>query len=93
MAGLVLHLVNTQPMKPRSATPWGALFSAFVGLFYGLSPIDIIPDLIPLLGLVDDAAVVPLMLILAFFQYRMVQKRNLEAQKANVIIAPPVSTN
>lgn len=78
-------------MKPRSATPWGALFSLFVGLFYGLSPIDLIPDLIPLLGLVDDAAIVPLMLILAFFQYRMVQKRNASAQNSNIIIAPPIS--
>lgn len=73
-------------MKPPSATPWGAIFSLFVGLFYGLSPIDIIPDLIPLLGFVDDAAIVPLMLILAFFQYRKFQRRN-------VIIAPPVQGN
>lgn len=80
-------------MKPRSATPWGAIFSLFVGLFYGLSPIDIIPDLIPLLGFVDDAAIVPLMLILAFFQYRKVQKRNAAAQTGNIIIAPPAPGN
>jgi uncharacterized membrane protein YkvA (DUF1232 family) len=76
-------------MKPRLATPWGAIFSLFLGLFYGVSPIDIIPDLIPLLGLVDDAVIVPIMLILAFFQYRRVQKRNASAQTGNVIVMPP----
>lgn len=64
-----------------------------MGLFYGLSPIDIIPDLIPLLGFVDDAAVVPLMLILAFFQYRRVQKRNAEVAKNQVIVVPASPTS
>jgi uncharacterized membrane protein YkvA (DUF1232 family) len=59
----------------------------FMGLLYGVSPIDLIPDLIPLLGLVDDAAIVPLMLILAFFQYYRHQKRAARAQPSQMIIA------
>jgi uncharacterized membrane protein YkvA (DUF1232 family) len=42
-----------------SRTPWYA--QAF-GLFitaYALSPIDLIPDFIPVLGLVDDAILIP----------------------------------
>lgn len=57
----------------------------FMGLLYGASPIDFIPDIIPLLGWVDDAAIVPLMLILAFFQYMRHQKRN--GQRGQVIVA------
>lgn len=51
-----------------------------MALVYGASPIDLIPDLIPVLGWLDDAAIVPLLLIVAFFQYKKVQKRN-EAQR------------
>jgi uncharacterized membrane protein YkvA (DUF1232 family) len=46
-----------------------------MALVYGASPIDLIPDLIPLLGFVDDAAVVPILLIVAFFQYKRAQGR------------------
>ena len=34
------------------------------GIAYALSPIDLIPDFIPVLGHVDDALIVPLLLIL-----------------------------
>ncbi|MBC8064140.1 MAG: DUF1232 domain-containing protein, partial [Chlorobia bacterium] len=63
-------------MPSRSATPWGAIFSFFSALLYGVSPIDLIPDIIPVLGWLDDAAIVPIMLILALFQYMKVKKRN-----------------
>jgi uncharacterized membrane protein YkvA (DUF1232 family) len=59
----------------------------FMGLLYGVSPIDLIPDLIPLLGFVDDAAIVPLMLIIAFFQYKRHQKRNVGVPRSQVIVA------
>ncbi len=46
-------------------TPWYA--KAVVGLvvFYALSPIDLIPDFIPMIGQLDDLIVVPLGLKLA----------------------------
>jgi uncharacterized membrane protein YkvA (DUF1232 family) len=46
-------------------TPWHA--KALVGLVvaYALSPIDLIPDFIPVLGLLDDLALVPLGVLVA----------------------------
>lgn len=42
------------------ATPWYAKLLAAAVAAYALSPIDLIPDFIPILGLVDDLVVVPL---------------------------------
>ena len=44
-------------------TPWYAKMLAFVIVAYALSPIDLIPDFIPVLGLLDDMIVVPLLMI------------------------------
>lgn len=56
--------------RNSSRTPWGAIISLLAALLYGVSPIDLIPDLIPLIGWVDDAIIVPIMLLLAFLQWR-----------------------
>ena len=46
-------------------TPWTAkLLAAFVAA-YAFSPIDLIPDFIPVLGLVDDLVIVPIGIALA----------------------------
>jgi uncharacterized membrane protein YkvA (DUF1232 family) len=41
-------------------TPWYARALGIGVLAYALSPIDLIPDFIPLLGLIDDLVIVPL---------------------------------
>jgi uncharacterized membrane protein YkvA (DUF1232 family) len=40
--------------------PWHAKALALVVAAYALSPIDLIPDFIPVLGLLDDLVIVPL---------------------------------
>lgn len=40
-------------------TPWPARLLGLVIAAYALSPIDLIPDFIPVLGLVDDALLIP----------------------------------
>ena len=46
-------------LKKRE-TPWTAKALAALTVGYALSPIDLIPDFIPVLGLLDDALIVPL---------------------------------
>lgn len=45
--------------------PWYAKLLAAVVVAYAVSPIDLIPDFIPVIGLLDDMIIVPLGLALA----------------------------
>ena len=47
-----------------------AILSAVVAVLYGASPIDVLPDVIPILGLLDDAVVVPAFFLMAYLQLR-----------------------
>jgi uncharacterized membrane protein YkvA (DUF1232 family) len=52
------HAVWLAIRDPR--TPWVARIVGVLVAAYALSPIDLIPDFIPVLGLVDDAILIPL---------------------------------
>lgn len=43
-------------------TPWHTKAMGVLVLAYALSPIDLIPDFIPLLGFVDDAILLPVLI-------------------------------
>ena len=51
------HAVWLAARDPR--TPWHARALGLLVAAYALSPIDLIPDFIPVLGLLDDAVLVP----------------------------------
>lgn len=46
-------------------TPWHAKIVAFLVAAYALSPVDLIPDFVPILGYLDDIILVPLGIALA----------------------------
>ena len=46
------------------ATPWFAKALALVTIAYALSPIDLIPDFIPVLGYLDDIILLPFLIAL-----------------------------
>ncbi|URW75995.1 YkvA family protein [Sphingomonas donggukensis] len=51
------HAVWLAVRDPR--TPWPARALGMIVAAYALSPIDLIPDVIPVLGLLDDALLIP----------------------------------
>lgn len=49
----------------RKETPWSAKILAGLAVCYALSPIDLIPDFIPVLGYLDDVILLPFLVALA----------------------------
>jgi len=57
------HALYLAARDPR--TPWHAKLVVAVVVAYALSPIDLIPDFIPVLGYLDDLILLPLGIFLA----------------------------
>lgn len=57
-----VHALYLAGLDPR--VPWYAKALAIAVAGYALSPIDLIPDFIPVLGLLDDIIIVPLGIML-----------------------------
>ncbi len=51
-------------------TQAGTIVPILMAMLYGVSPLDLIPDLLPVIGLVDDAVVIPLLLLMAVVNNR-----------------------
>jgi uncharacterized membrane protein YkvA (DUF1232 family) len=54
---------------------------SLVALFYGASPLDLIPDLIPLLGLTDDAAVIVLAIVVTMKMVKAYREKRMQKQR------------
>lgn len=83
-----LHALHHAARDPR--VPWGAKLLAIGVVGYALSPIDLIPDFIPVLGWLDDLVIVPLGLLLAvkMIPAEIMAEHRAAAETAG---APPVS--
>lgn len=70
--------------------PWYARLLAAVVIAYALSPIDLIPDFIPVVGLLDDLVLVPLGLLAV---RRLIPPEALDDARRRVEVegAPPAS--
>ena len=71
-------------------TPWYAKLLAAGVVAYAASPIDLIPDFIPILGILDDLVIVPLGAALAI---KMVPKEVMAEcrEKARIAVKPSAS--
>jgi uncharacterized membrane protein YkvA (DUF1232 family) len=58
-----VHALYPAARDPR--VPWYAKLTAACVAVYALSPVDLIPDFVPVLGYLDDLIVVPLGIMLA----------------------------
>jgi uncharacterized membrane protein YkvA (DUF1232 family) len=58
-----VHALYLAARDPR--VPWYAKVVAIAVAAYALSPIDLIPDFIPVIGYLDDLLIVPLGILLA----------------------------
>jgi uncharacterized membrane protein YkvA (DUF1232 family) len=70
---VVLHLAYKSPK-----TPWTAKALIIIILGYALSPIDLIPDFIPVIGLLDDLILLPLGI---YWAIKMIPQEVLEASR------------
>lgn len=68
IAALFLALKNKK-------TPWYAKIMAGITVGYALSPIDLIPDFIPILGYLDDIIILP---IFIFISIKLIPKDIME---------------
>jgi uncharacterized membrane protein YkvA (DUF1232 family) len=59
-ARLATHLIALWKLFRHRDTPRAAKWVAIATLAYALSPIDLIPDFIPVLGMLDDLVLIPL---------------------------------
>jgi uncharacterized membrane protein YkvA (DUF1232 family) len=59
-ADLKAQVVTLWFCRKHPDTPWSAKVLAAVVVAYAFSPIDLIPDFIPVLGYLDDLILVPL---------------------------------
>ncbi len=57
-----IHALYLAARDPR--TPWYAKAVGFIVVGYALSPIDLIPDFVPVLGYLDDLILLPLGILL-----------------------------
>ncbi|MBO7237854.1 MAG: DUF1232 domain-containing protein [Elusimicrobiaceae bacterium] len=71
-------------LRRQYPMPWKTFILAVLCFFYVLSPIDILPDVMPLLGITDDATFI--LLVVALLQKDLQKYRaSLQAPKDKVI--------
>ncbi len=81
--GLVLWLAARDPR-----TPLVAKLAAGFGAAYAFSPIDLIPDFIPIIGLLDDLVILPLVIAFALRRIPPELRASLRERAARMVEQP-----
>jgi uncharacterized membrane protein YkvA (DUF1232 family) len=76
-------------LRRGDGTPWGAILSSLAAVLYGASPIDVIPDVILILGWMDDAVAVPTFLMFAWIFYARHRKAAKLRRKSEIVDVHP----
>lgn len=63
---LIVELVRAYVKKEYKEIPIGSIIGLVSALIYFLSPVDLIPDVLPVIGYVDDAVVIALAIRFAY---------------------------
>lgn len=80
---VALYLAARSPL-----TPWYARVAAACVAAYALSPIDLIPDFVPVLGYLDDLLIVPLGIWLVIRMIPAEQMAGFRAEAADITAKP-----
>lgn len=75
-------------VRGKFKMPWGTFFWAVLCLVYVISPVDLLPDVLPLLGIADDGAFILLVLSLLhndIQRFRAERTKNEDIIEAEVI--------
>lgn len=59
---LMINLIRSYLKKEYTNVPIGSILAVLGALIYFLSPVDLIPDILPVIGKLDDAAVIAIAL-------------------------------
>ena len=73
-----------QNVQQKSPIPMNAVVPIVVAILYGVSPIDLIPDILPILGLLDDIIAIPLFILIAVLMFKKRKDQNAQAAHAPV---------
>ncbi len=82
----VFALLKDRVTGKYTETPWSTIAALTGALLYVLSPLDVIPDFIPLAGFIDDAAVFGFVLVLSkddlarYREWRKMQQNTIDVK-------------
>ena len=92
MLPIMISLVRSYAIKQYTNIPIGSIIAITSALLYILSPIDLIPDIIPGVGYVDDVAVIMACWKLVEIDVEMYAKWREENDRTHDLQYPGVST-
>ena len=78
-------------LRGKYKMPWSTFFWAILCVIYLISPIDMLPDVLPVLGITDDGAFV--LFILSLLHKDLVSFRQQKLEQDNIIEAEVIKTD